>query len=232
MKKTACCTQNKNSIEGSTFLKTAISVVVFAIIFGLILILIEVNKQSKIRTVITEANRFQAAVMNFKQKYEQLPGDNPKAAAYIPSDTPLTNGDGNRQIEHKKGEGIAAWQHLISSKSIYGYTLKFDEKSTTLIGENIPKSNLGNYGWHFDFAEDADGNHMGFGSHSDEYDLNINPALTPWQASEIDQRLDDGHKNSGKVRGFSTEGYNCGKTNYDLENDTIQCMVTIKVLAQ
>lgn len=218
---------------GGTFLTTVISIVVVTVIVGVVMILLEVNRQSKIRTVITEVNRYQAAVMSFKQRFSYLPGDIPKAAAYIPSKVTLKDGNGNLKIEHNNGEGLAAWLHLIASQSINGIELQPATDNKAIIGQTVPQSFLdNNYGWHIDFAEDAGGNHFGFGSLSPQFDLNIGPALSPAQAWEVDKRLDDGNKHTGAVRAFSTNGYFCGNDEYDVKTKSVQCMITIQIRAQ
>lgn len=219
-----------NNDGGFTFIKVAAIIMIISVLAGVIMIIIMLNEQSFMRTVITEHNRYQSFVMNFKQKYDQFPGDTTKAIAFMGSEA-IRNGNGNGKIEYRFKENALAWRHLYISKIMPTPKLSGEEGFMARIGKNVPASFIENGGWHFDYAKDSGGNHIGFGAEK-ENDINMTPIMTPDQAHKIDTVLDDGKKDSGRVRGFSIGKYNCGESDYNVDTQTIECMLTFNLEAQ
>ena len=218
------------SANGFTFVKVAVIIMTVGVLVGVIMIMIALSEQSFMRNIISEHNRYQSFVMTFKQKYDQLPGDTTKALAFMGTEA-IRNGNGNRKIEYSLGENALAWKHLFVAKIMNSPELSGEEGFMAVLGENIPASLVSDGGWHFDYAKDSGGNHLGFGAEK-ENDINMSPIMTPMQAYEIDKRLDDGQRTSGRVHGFSISGQSCGEDSYAIEIKTIECMLTFNLEAQ
>ena len=94
-------------------------------------------RQAKVRTLISDYNKYNTAVNAFKLEYSELPGDLSNASSYGIG----TDGNGNRQIHSTNTENLDFWQHLSQSGIIAGaYT---GSAPPLVAGVNVPVSSYG-----------------------------------------------------------------------------------------
>ncbi len=192
-----------------------VGVIVAGIIGGQSLI-----RTAKLRSVINDVSSYKAAVQQFEDYYDALPGDMINASSYWPSchTTPShCNGNGDSEIDYEwptdtSTEFLRAWQQLADAKMISGQYSGKDE-STPVIGKNQPKSKIKNAGFMLYYAGDLTassspvygktGHVIRLGaddsSTSNDPDNIWNSAISPPDAHSIDNKIDDGLADSGNI---------------------------------
>ncbi len=211
--------QDKN-LSGFTLVELAIVLV----IIGLLVAGVAAGKTliagAKVRAVLQELSDLQAATVQFQEKFGELPGDIQDASSYFGCTVGAApagcNGNGNESIVWDTAatgvfhEGAMAPYHLqlagmISSKTLTG------QDGTSVIGTNIPVSKLENAGWSFDFWLPTGQNYLQLGGDvvGGAPAKNDNPVLVPKDAYSIDDKVDDGFVNTGRVQALGAAGGAC-----------------------
>ena len=150
----------KSYKQGFTLIELSIVLVIIAVIIGGILIGKTLVDSSKLQTVITDVDSYTAAVGNFKQAYQSLPGDFSNATAIWGSDsntcptgggtsgTCSGNGDGqlvNTGSIGQAGETFLFWQHL-NKAGMFNQSLSNQSGSggvySSVIGTNVPAGSI------------------------------------------------------------------------------------------
>ena len=210
----------------------AIVTVIIAVIVTVVISGKSMMQQAKLRAIITEVSSIKAALVTFRQKYTQLPGDFTGAEGLWGTwgwdEGPGTaNGDGDGRIATSGFEGATAWQHLSLAGMIPGgYVLS----AAIIWGTHIAVPGVygayptafspnGGYGF-LGPADDPAWSHYqvyrspaimlgaaksstdGTGNDTQEYGL-----LTPSDARYIDQKMDDGDAGMGGVIGLTGLDY-------------------------
>ena len=166
-----------------------------------------VIRSAKIQGFIKEIRFYQDAITNFEDKYQSLPGDMPDAenywGAYDPSDGSGThNGDGDGKIN----EPWMAFNHLQQAGFIDSGLTDYSgggwDWENIRLGEHFPESNIyddvgflmcygdekrGHIAFHGNFLQIGRGNKARL------------PMLSPRIAKIIDENLDDGIPDSGRL---------------------------------
>jgi len=156
-------------LNGFTLLELSIVLVIIGLLAGGITVGADMIRSAELRAVITEHQRYTAAVHTFRDKYFALPGDMTNAQAFwgIAHATPATcittastgtetcNGDGDGKIDISSAgsnEMFRFWQHLANAgliegsyNGIAGSGNAIDAELVTNI--NSPTSKLSNAGW-------------------------------------------------------------------------------------
>lgn len=204
---------------GLSLTELSIVITIIAILTGAIITGIKINKASELRNLMTNISIFQGSVENFRAKYSALPGDFADAYSYWQTDCADTdtkcNGNGDGKIQPSgvadDSEIYRAWQHLNLAGFIdggyngigSGTGLQAD------IGVNVPRLARDDGGINLITIDSGDPENPidkiagtwfiagGFLSNN----LAINKFLEPAEAFLIDEQLDDGNPDSGKVRG-------------------------------
>ncbi len=240
---------NRNEQSGFTLTELSIVLVVIALIIGALLTGQTLIRNGKIRAVISEVEKYTAAVNTFEQAYQCLPGDCQNATTVLDSTTyaTLANGDGNGHIEDIDVgwtllEGEQAWFQLYVAKMIEG-TFSANSWYQCYLGtagayDNMGPSKLDNIGYFFHYFDNT-----GLGAKdfiglamSDQVECaagNIFTAvytggITPELARAIDLKMDDGFSSLGKVNAnFATPTYStcvdAGLSYYDLTKKGNDC---------
>jgi len=212
------------------------------IVIGLILASVMKGKTvieaARLRNMVAEVTTYKTAVNSFYAKYAALPGDFTEAESYWGT-TAARNGDGNGKISFKNNDGIyegyQAWEHLSNEQMV---SVPFAGTQTTSVAElgvDVPKAKLGG-GYFFDDADIA-----GFSGENlliigkplaSASRLALSSALTPSQAYQIDEKLDDGKPVTGNIRseeGEEEAAGHCATTDtYTLSVERAACIAAFQ----
>lgn len=173
-------------------------------------------KQAKLRTVVSDFQKYETAINTFLLSYNNLPGDFNRAQSYW--GTTVNNGNGNNKITvdlPPYREGLDVWEHLyradILGKNYIGSTASPPAGGNPVIAEsNVPKSSVEEAMFAI-FGSSAGFNifnrdiHISLTLGKTEAIRNWCPwcdgVLTPTDARSIDSKIDDKIANSGKLFG-------------------------------
>lgn len=159
--------------HGFSLVELSIVLVILGLLTGGILAGQNLIRAAELRSVITDFQKHQTAVMTFREKYFALPGDMRNAIAFwgeahatpstcittLGTGTQTCDGNGNGKIGNGNTgsatntedlESFRAWQHLANAGLIEGtYTGKAPgtDYRDARIGENVPSSKIGNAGF-------------------------------------------------------------------------------------
>lgn len=165
-------TQPHVGMRGFSLVELSIVLVILGLLTGGILTGQSLIRAAELRSVVSDAQRYQAAVMAFRDRYMNLPGDMPHATDFwgvaagtagtdltcyntVSTDAKTCNGNGNgRLIYWENGDDSApewyrAWQHLANAGLVEGtYTGTRDGTDRLASpGKNVPRSKISNAGF-------------------------------------------------------------------------------------
>jgi prepilin-type N-terminal cleavage/methylation domain-containing protein len=107
--------------QGFTLIELSIVLVIIGLLVGGILVGTDLIKAAEIRSVISQTKALNTAVLTFRIKYDQLPGDFNQATSFWPN---TYNGNGNGLIEANSDplplEAINEWHQLAQAGLIPG----------------------------------------------------------------------------------------------------------------
>lgn len=240
--------------QGFTILELSIVIVILGLLVGGVIVGKSMLRNSRVRATTAEAATYIQAIGNFRDKYQALPGDFATASTIWST---ASNGDGNGLITVNISntnlvEQFLAWQHLSKAEMISGsFTGSAGSAGVRdrVPGQNVPTSQLSNAGWGLisvTLADIAGGynqipytapdmapNHvlwLGNGSVSGTVDSQ-KPILTPNEALDIDNKMDDGMPGTGKIiaQANGTTG-TCSNsaTDYNTNSVSILCALVFK----
>lgn len=239
--------------SGFTLLELSIVLVIIGLIIGGITVGADMIRSAELGSVVSDIQKYQTSINTFRLKYSAVPGDMKNAEAYWGTDASscpqgggigTCNGDGNGLIEHSTAstsyEGYRAWQHLSLANTISGaYTGIQGSSDAIILGTNTPETRITGGG--FSFLTSASGWH---GYYKNLLQIgSIDPVassytrgslLTPAEANTIDEKIDDGIPNKGKIIAYGGDGNwtDCttsGYSAYDLANSDIKCIIALKL---
>lgn len=212
-----------------TLIELAIVLVIIGLIVGGVIAGQSLIRASELRAVTTEFNQFQTALITFKGKYFAMPGDIDNATSFwgdnasvcpdanITDGSPGTcNGNANGLLNSpipvgSNGETFMFWNQLALAGLIEGSYTGIggaDNAHDVRIGENIPESKLSPAGWYPVNIGVSSGNSIFFDMRYDNtlvfgakagVTYNFGGALEPLEASNIDEKIDDGQPGRGSV---------------------------------
>lgn len=204
--------------KGFSLVELSIVLVILGLLAGGILTGQSLIHAAELRSVTTDFQKYQTAVMTFRDKYFALPGDMRNAtnfwgAAHVNPTTCLTtlpigketcSGDGDGQIGPGSGPATAtneyaeqtlAWKHLANADLIEGsYTGISANASSWLLepGINIPKSRSGAGSYSLNYRNVPNGTGWVFPAVGTILTFSNN-FISPSDAWNIDKKIDDGH---------------------------------------
>lgn len=251
--------------SGFSLVELSIVLVILGLLTGGILAGQSLIRASELRAVSEENQRYVTAINHFRDKYYALPGDITNATRFWgaantagaggecaaprtdtgaqPDDT--CNGDGSNTIDSPAGgtghEEFRLWQHLAAAGFIEGsYTGTAGASGTYMLGQNQPKSKLGNAAWktlwmigngthytNYNWGTISEGHALWIASGTNGQTSDI---LTPSEAWNIDSKTDDGQPDAGRVLAYRTGG-GCSTTTseptaeYALTSNSKGCML-------
>lgn len=222
---------------GFTLVELAIVMVIIGLIVGGIIAGQSIIRGAEINAVVTESRKYITAIGQFRDKYNNLPGDFSTASSFWSG---MGNGDGDAKIEN---HGTAAnneislfWIHLTNAGLVEGsYTNVGDSTTAMNMGTNNPKSKIKGGGWNVAYLGTVD-----YDSSSGAYTGVRSPAadtffygtyehvlllgsgtnallpggiVSPPEAYNIDVKMDDGKPDTGDLTTLESQG----------ENDNTRC---------
>jgi prepilin-type N-terminal cleavage/methylation domain-containing protein len=219
--------------QAFSLVELSIVLVILGLLIGGILSGQALIRASELRSVTTQSQTLQTAMMTFRDKYFALPGDMTNATQFWGKDntnctadtgtasTPGTcngNGDG---VFALFAESYRTWQHLalagLIEGSYSGIVTPLAPTTLPVPGQDIPAGKINNSGWFaVNLSQDRTINYeFGFTGLPDiknNYLMLGKPAPSYWsggavmkaeEAWNIDTKLDDGRPAFGKVRAGS-----------------------------
>lgn len=219
-------TMANNNHNGFTLVEIAIALIIIGLVIGGIFVGQAMIKSSELNKVMTDVNKYIAAVNTFKLKYDCLPGDCDNATIFFPS---TTNGDGNGYIDniYVNPEESFAWEQLGLASLINGsYIGTVTPENYWTLGEsfqagyNVPhtsinessffrivyEGNITDFYNHFFYKRDL--GHVIYANDicRPSFALCTDDLLTPSQAYYLDSKYDDGDGWMGNIVSTAADG--------------------------
>jgi prepilin-type N-terminal cleavage/methylation domain-containing protein len=231
--------RNNKSRNGFTLVELSIVLVIVGLLTSGILVGKDMIRAAELRSITTEKEQIQTAVMLFENKYFGLPGDITNATSFWGSmtgtcptnvtaqtGTQTCNGDGDGIVTGMKGgstlindahEFLIFWQHLSNAGLIAGTFKGFwpgwSEYGTggyvSKVGKNATWAG-GGYAASTVLISDISRFEGNYGNTISLRDnINYIPILTPSEVWNIDKKIDDGLPGMGKMVTLESGGVNC-----------------------
>ena len=243
--------------EAFSLVELSIVIVIIGLLVAGTLAGADLIKTAKLKSLIGEVESYKIAVDNFKQQYEELPGDMRNATSFWTTDqnggTAVQNGNGDGEIQPSSGDKNAgltetfyAWNHLTLAKLVPG-TFSGSTATGATPGVNIPASkymdgvgfslryNANPWNYTNALGRFLPANYIATGKAYAAWNIPQTNAFTAQQAYYVDSKIDDGKPASGKViAGLGMGSGVCGSGAapniiYNTTQDTIGCVLFISI---
>ncbi len=248
--------------SGFSLVELSIVLVILGLLTGGILGGQSLMHAAELRKVTLDIDRYKTAILSFRDKYLGLPGDITNATRFwgeadadpttcittAGTGSETCNGDGDGNIS-RGAESYRSWQQLANANllpgtfsgvpgpSPWGSNYFADE-----IGTNIPS--IYNERTGIVISKDWNKSHFWYQNHPTGHVITIatccngvqknieGNGVVPEDAWHIDQKLDDGKADSGKVQIYRGYWPNCttantSPANYVLSESTAECQMLI-----
>lgn len=217
----------RNMRSGFTLIELSIVLVILALLVGGILSGQSMIANARLKKISSDATLYLAALKNFQDKYQYLPGDFPSATTVwsattgCPGSTSVgagnatCNGNGDGRIgaygDGTNAESYHAWKQLFNAKLVPG----------PLVGDTwpAPESSVKNAYFLPMYAGSAAGHNDLFDGDYDHVFVfgagtgtNAGPALSAESARRIDEKFDDALPALGTIRSYKKNA-NYGEAN-------------------
>jgi prepilin-type N-terminal cleavage/methylation domain-containing protein len=225
-----------------TLVELAIVIVIIGLLVGGVLQGRELIEQAKIRSFIKEYTSIQSSIILFKDKYKGLPGDIVNGTTLFPNCTSLsaacsTNGNGNSLIDEDwiTGDPGRFWPQLISAKMLPDRMKAAKEYfSSTAINNSALWPSVGEDNSIYSPTNNNNTKRLSYTSNYLFFVGHINglsrdlAILSPAQAYQIDEKIDDALPQTGLVMGGMgsvNNTANClsADAKYDLTIESVSC---------
>jgi len=203
--------------QGFTLIELSIVLVIIGLIVGGVLVGRDLIEAAKIRSAVSQVEKYNAAANTFRSKYNGIPGDVKNGATFFAitdcgsSPAGVGCGDGNGIIEPStdtggfSGESVVFWGMLTAAKLTTDETNILDYSNTatsTNLNTSMPLAKVGRKARVMVMSQNGF-NYFMLGFTNNTLDAaSVAAALTPLESSQIDTKLDDGAANTGTVKGI------------------------------
>ncbi len=235
--------------SGFSLVELSIVLVILGLLTGGILSGQSLIRAAELRSVTTEFQTYQTAVMTFRDRYFALPGDMPNATSFwgvaggsgadstcyavASFDAKTCNGNADGMIggtSTTRHERFRAWQQMASASLISGsYTGNAGSAGNmhAHVGINIPRSKLSKAGWNLLSDNTGGPTKLQIGAELTTNSSAWAAILAPEEAWNIDVKVDDGIRTTGLAIG---DGGGCESptdvAQYNIQNSAILCGMT------
>lgn len=256
---------SKSKRNGFTLIELSIVIVIIGFLVAGIAVGTNMIKQAELRSVITDLQQYQTAYNNFIGRFNQVPGDMTVASSFWPDTTGSMscatsaancNGNGDSLIKWDPSisdEEFKAWKHLSLAGMISAGIIQIPNShdGTITVGDKSPSSKITGAGYVMagdtvgdDVNSpwtDAKTNAVFIGKPAGTGNSLVNGALTPEEAFNIDQKIDDGIISGGLFKGADTGNirvitgtdaqtagkvcFNTTNKDYDINETTATCVL-------
>ena len=201
---------NRNKKKsGFTLIEMSIVLVIIGLIVGGVLTGQDLIKAAQIRATVTQIGNYDAAVNTFRTKYNCIPGDCIRGAAFLSGGT---DGDGDGLIDDGTGRFTTftgdienIWLHLSIAALVPG-TYSKDSGANVDVGTHLPAIKLGNNGLMIYTDAGKHYYYLGIADAASSNTIATAASLAPVEAYGIDSKLDDGMPGSGTVLIYDDPG--------------------------
>lgn len=218
-----------NTTKGFTLVELAIVMTIIGLLIGGVLKGQEMINNARVTATIAQIKSYQAAMETFRDRFDNRPGDFPRATTRLPGCTTATyclNGDGNGRvglvgqaisaIVSTQSETVQVWKHLALADLISGVSPAADWQSPVW-GKSHPAAPIAG-GFEYFYSTDLLG---GTSSHAvrltnagihgapSTTEIPGQSAISPRDAALIDRKMDDGYPTTGFVRIWDFGNYGC-----------------------
>ncbi len=197
--------KNKNSKNAFTIIEFLIALCIICIAIAGIFFVKKIIKENNVKSLIMQIKKYDAALNNFTQKYQALPGDLKSTVTYGITEYSTDGNNDNiitdrvQQILMANGEITKFWLHLSKTKMIdENYDGKDDNDAKngstfplSKIGENSGIAVFGNEGKTF--------YQIGFKFADTDRLYTNNRSLKSEEAFLFDRKIDDGNPQKGRI---------------------------------
>ncbi len=208
-----------------TIMELSIVLVIIGLLAGGTLIGQQLIHMAELSAIASEANRYGAALVAFREKYEAMPGDMKNATEYwgaadagdglgsdcgdVESQTLTCNGNGDGVISTLVADGVweklRAWQQLADAGLIVGNYTGALTAGDSFIGPHFPPARIKPAGYEMTseivLYQQQKGNvHIKIAAKASNDTTGLNGGfLSPRDSWALDKKMDDGLPYSGKL---------------------------------
>ncbi len=218
--------------SGFSLIEMAIVLAIIGLILGGIMLGQDLLRAAQLQKVQSDIQQYDAAVQQFYQKYNSLPGDMPDATTYWSG---VNNGNGNFTID-STNEMFGTWQQM-SLAGFIGGTYTGVSTGTTpgsRAGTNVPATAVDGVVAQMRYVTTcaltgevslANIFEVNYSLGADGF-ANGSSWLTSAEAQSLDAKMDDGFACRGRFRGIggaSCPAYNATTGDYSLSASGLGC---------
>lgn len=197
-------------VKAFTLIELSISIVIIGFLLSCVFIGNNMLRSAKLRTILKEQEIYKTAIVNFKNTYNAIAGDMINAQNYLNISTNVSvigNGNGNGLVD-TSAERYLQPQHLQAAGLISGY---YNGTSQMIQSQNQPNS------WSYvSFNTNIYNIWTANETNILYYSKGIsksNGSISPFDASIIDYKIDDGNATTGYIYAYSSSSsYDCIRT--------------------
>ena len=221
--------------RGFSLVELAVVIILISLLTSGVVGGIKLKQSMKISALVKEISNIKSSVQLFRVSYSYLPVDFPKAQKFWGT-SGITNGDGDGRIEWGT-ETVAAPVHLVKSEIVPSNVTvssevllpvpSFDAVARLIHRIHTTGAIHGGYNY------SKNRNLLQIGSGSSNVDA---PFLTPYQAKQVDKRIDDGHSKTGKMSyriaawsGTTDTTCSGGGADYDVSSKSVGCNIVLEL---
>lgn len=196
--------------KGFTLVELSIVIVIIGLIVAGVVGGQALVRQSKLRTIVSDYNAYEVALNTFRLEYSALPGDMANAHDYwngcnSGATANECNGNGNNSIQwggnNAGNESTRAWQHLNLADILPGSYIGSSDPNGAEIGLNVPKASYDHCGYWFWNGTGRQVYIILGAVRADASGILQAGCLSGLDMQNIDKKLEDGIKTSGRLTG-------------------------------